>query len=112
MGLAACGKEIRLVSELNAEFTVNDVVWFVHVSLFACRPGTDIVSQISKGALYKQFKVVCKTYSKDEIVKPTYYSTKMTAESYQKSKVLMCQAFRFGGCGEWVKKPIEQDMFS
>ena len=70
-----------------------------------------MVSQIAKGSLYKLFKEVAKKYGKDDCIKNTYHASKQAAADYQKAKAIMCQCFRFGGCGEWVKKPIEQDMF-
>ena len=70
-------------------------------------------SRVSKGELYKSFKVVCQKYGRMDLLQAdTYTHAKKMATDFQAAKELMFKKFRKSGFSRWVEKPVEEGMFS
>lgn len=68
------------------------------------------MSHLSKQSLYREFLPLWKKLVSGEDPK-SYWDAKMAAADYQKAKQLLFKKFEQQGLGQWVKKPMEQDMF-
>ena len=71
-------------------------------------------SRLSKSSLYKEYhqlKMWVDQSSRDGS-EDTYYHDKQKARKYQKAKQTAKEMFRLAGCGEWVRKPKELELFA
>ncbi|XP_076471524.1 uncharacterized protein LOC143301260 [Babylonia areolata] len=71
-----------------------------------------LFSRVSKRSLYDSFQKVAQHLGRSDLCQAaSYHQAKMAATAFQTSKAAMFRRFRQLGCG-WVKKPIEEEMFS
>ncbi|XP_041458711.1 double-stranded RNA-specific editase 1-like [Lytechinus variegatus] len=72
-------------------------------------------SQLCKAALFSHFKQIYNRISM--ITNPgaqlarSYEEAKHMSTDFHKAKQVMTKAFLKSGCGNWIEKPLEQDMF-
>lgn len=70
-------------------------------------------SRICKNSLFKLFLTEYQMLNgSDEFVNKMYYEAKEAAKDYTNAKMLIMDQFKKHGLGCWVKKPVEQNMFS
>lgn len=67
-------------------------------------------SRVSKQSLYENFMPLWKKLVSEQEPK-SYWDAKMAATDYQMAKQILVKKFEKQGLGQWVKKPMEQDMF-
>ncbi|KAL8594877.1 hypothetical protein ACOMHN_016118 [Nucella lapillus] len=71
-----------------------------------------LFSRLAKRSLYDSFKVVAQRLGRSDLLQaPSYHANKQGAEAFQRAKGAMVAKFQQLGCG-WVKKPVEEEMFS
>lgn len=70
-------------------------------------------SRICKAALYASFKEISAKVGHEELVNvETYSDAKKMASEFQEAKYKLYDHFRSSKYGQWVSKPMEQEMFS
>ena len=71
-----------------------------------------LFSRLAKRSLYDSFQRVALHLGRPDLLQaPSYRHTKMAAHDFQVAKTAMVGKFQQLGCG-WVKKPVEEEMFS
>lgn len=71
-----------------------------------------LFSRLAKRSLYDSFKQVAQHLGRSDLLQaPSYHHSKMAAQDFQTAKAAMIKKFQQMGCG-WVKKPVEEEMFS
>lgn len=82
------------------------------VTNLLCRVEKRLFSRLAKRSLYNSFKQVAQHLGRSDLLQATsYYRCKMDAKDFQTAKEAMIKKFQEMGCG-WVKKPVEEEMFS
>ncbi|PVD34090.1 hypothetical protein C0Q70_05353 [Pomacea canaliculata] len=72
-----------------------------------------IFSRLAKRSLYNSFKQVAHYTGRTDLLQfSCYREAKMSAKDFQKAKMAMMEKFKETRCGAWVKKPVEEEMFS
>ena len=80
--------------------------------MFALRLGKGKVSQLAKKSLFELFKQLCQKMGRTDMNFSTYAEAKNAAADFQRAKHEMITTFWSSGFGPWVKKPVEEKMFS
>lgn len=71
-----------------------------------------LFSRLAKRSLYDSFKQVARHLGRADLAAaPSYLHSKMAARDFQAAKTTLLKKFQQLGCG-WVKKPVEEEMFS
>ncbi|XP_070200376.1 double-stranded RNA-specific adenosine deaminase-like [Littorina saxatilis] len=71
-----------------------------------------LFSRLAKRSLYDNFKQVAQHFGRPDLLHArTYHQNKMAVADFQAAKIAMIKKFQQLGCG-WVKKPVEEEMFS
>lgn len=68
-------------------------------------------SRLSKSSLYKDFMSLM-WQTKHVQSKDAYYHAKQKAREYLDAKEAAKEAFKLSGCGQWMKKPKEFELFT
>lgn len=77
-----------------------------------CRVEKRLFSRLAKRSLYDSFKEVALHLGRHDLAQaPSYRHNKMAVKDFQAAKAAMIGKFQQMGCG-WVKKPVEEEMFS
>ncbi|KAK0049375.1 double-stranded RNA-specific editase 1 [Biomphalaria pfeifferi] len=70
-------------------------------------------SRLSKKNMFDKYKRACAAHRRSELPSgSTYYATKRMNQSFLQAKEAMFKQFRATGCGKWISKPQEEEMFS
>ena len=70
-------------------------------------------SRLSKRSQFLKFNEVCQVVASSKPYSMRHYQeVKNDAVNYQKTKKLVLDNFKVGGCGSWISSPVEQNMFS
>ncbi|KAK7471852.1 hypothetical protein BaRGS_00035511 [Batillaria attramentaria] len=72
-----------------------------------------LFSRVAKRCMYDSFKQVATHLRRSDLLKvSSYRNAKLAAQDFQTAKAVLMKKFQQTGCGAWVKKPIEEEMFS
>ncbi|XP_059138983.1 double-stranded RNA-specific adenosine deaminase-like [Physella acuta] len=69
-------------------------------------------SRLSKRNMFDKFKKACNVYNRRDLQGMTYYHTKRKSTQFLRAKEVMFEKFKSSGCGKWISKPPEEEMFS
>ncbi|XP_022099466.1 double-stranded RNA-specific editase 1-like isoform X2 [Acanthaster planci] len=93
--------------------------WFVECGGPEVTDGTKgrvqgvVPSQLCKSALFAEFQRVAGLYGRDDLLQArTYHEAKGLAVDFAAAKAYMKEAFKKGGYGVWIEKPVEEELFS
>lgn len=91
-------------------------------TLGICYTGVEkqMFSRLSKRHLYSNFQKVCVALGREELLKPppgrqqeyTYCQVKHMSGDFVQAKEAMVCRFKETKCGQWIAKPVEEEMFS
>ena len=69
-------------------------------------------SRVCKAAMYASFKEIAAKVGRQELVNAeTYGEAKKMATDFLEAKIKLCDYFKSSKYGQWVSKPLEQEMF-
>ncbi|KAH3890289.1 hypothetical protein DPMN_014365 [Dreissena polymorpha] len=70
-------------------------------------------SRCSKRSLFMEFRAVCEKFSRSDLLALSmYHEAKLAAKDFVTAKEAMFVRLRENGCGKWVSKPVEEEMFT
>ncbi|CAL1547719.1 unnamed protein product [Lymnaea stagnalis] len=70
-------------------------------------------SRLSKKNMFDKYKKACALYNWKDLPRgKTYHETKQMSKKFLQAKEAMFQKFKATGCGKWISKPREEEMFS
>ncbi|KAH9494790.1 hypothetical protein Btru_020623 [Bulinus truncatus] len=70
-------------------------------------------SRLSKKNMFEKYKKACAAHRRYDLMKgSTYYNMKRMNTVFFQAKEVMFKKFRSTGCGKWISKPQEEEMFS
>ena len=70
-------------------------------------------SRLCKASLYASFKEICKKANRPDLLQAeSYRQAKDMAAGYREAKQKMCGYFKKAKYGNWISKPIDQELFS
>ncbi|XP_076450742.1 LOW QUALITY PROTEIN: uncharacterized protein LOC143286820 [Babylonia areolata] len=108
-------RETQKTKAFSINWTIGDPkAEVLDGTLGHCYTGVEkcLFSRLAKRSLYDSFKVVAQRLGRHDLLEaPTYHNNKQAARPFQQAKAAMVRQFQRMGCG-WVKKPVEEEMFS